>query len=92
MFSIISQRSHRSGPHFGSSRVYAFTDDYVSREEEPDDRGNFFGYLEHAMKGPKRCYNIGVEQEGIDAVKRLEKIGLVEISYYSNHYRINPKF
>lgn len=50
-----------------------------------------FGYLEHAMKDPKRRYNIGVEREGIKAVKHLEKIGLVEIRDYSNHYRINPK-
>jgi hypothetical protein len=51
-----------------------------------------FGYLEYAMKSPNRWHNIGLDQEGIDAVKRLEKIGLVEIRGYSNHYRLNPKF
>ena len=51
-----------------------------------------FGYLEYAMKYPSRWHNIGLDQNGIDAVKRLEKIGLVEIRDYSNHYRLNPKF
>jgi hypothetical protein len=34
----------------------------------------------------------GPDKEGIAAVKRLEKAGLVEIREYSNHYRINPTF
>jgi hypothetical protein len=50
------------------------------------------GYLQYALKSPNRWHNIGLDKEGIAAVKRLAKIGLVEIREYSNHYRINPAF
>ena len=50
------------------------------------------GYLQYALKSPNRWHEIGKDEEGIDAVKRLEKIGLVEIREYSNQYKINPTF
>jgi hypothetical protein len=44
------------------------------------------------MKSPTRWHRFGPDQEGIDAAKKLEKAGLVEIREYSSHYKINPKF
>jgi hypothetical protein len=51
-----------------------------------------FGYLEYAMKSPNRLHKFGPDEDGIAAVKKLEKAGLVEIREYSGHYKINPTF
>jgi hypothetical protein len=51
---------------------------------------NMLGYLQHALKLPNRWHEIGQDIEGKDAVKRLEKAGLVEIRDYSNHYKVRP--
>jgi hypothetical protein len=48
--------------------------------------------LQYAMKNPNRWHRFGPDEDGIEAAKRLEKTGLVEICEYSSHYRINPKF
>lgn len=48
--------------------------------------------LEYALKMPDRWHTIGLDQESKDAIRQLEKSGLVEIREYSGHYKINPKF
>ncbi len=49
-------------------------------------------YLQYAMKEPMRWHAMGAGKKSKDAIKRLEKIGLVEIREGTNHYKISPTF
>jgi hypothetical protein len=62
-----------------------------SRHDHRDLTAQTVHHLEYALKLPNRWHEIGIDKEGKDAVKRLEKAGLVEIRDYSNN-KINPNF
>ena len=49
-------------------------------------------YLQYAAKEPSRWHACGSGKKSQDAIKRLEKIGLVEIREGTNHYKVNPSF
>ncbi len=46
--------------------------------------------LQYALKYPKIWHNIGTDKASLEAVKRLEAAGLVEVLEYSNQYRVKP--